>query len=95
MTILYKNIWNSNLKEEPSSKHMSPHRFVILIAALAILAGCSRPKGGICSTCPVWFLDPICLSGGDAPDPAAARPVTPPPVESDLIPGQNDATYKR
>jgi len=71
---------------------------ITLVLALIIgstLFGCSRPKGGICSHCPVWWLDPICLSGGDVPDPIKPKVQAIAPVESDLIPGQETATYKK
>jgi hypothetical protein len=67
---------------------------LFLILILASLTACSRPKAGICSRCPVWFFDPICLTGGDVPDPPEPKVQTLPPVERDLIPGQESATYK-
>ena len=67
---------------------------VTLLFGLMLL-GCTRPKGGICSHCPVWFFDPICLTGGDVPDPIVPKVQAPPPVEADLIPGQENATLRK
>ena len=69
----------------------------VVIAALIgfALTGCTRPKGGICSHCPVWWLDPICLSGGDVADPIKPKIQAPPPEEADLIPGQENAVFQK
>jgi len=67
--------------------------FLLLIAVS--LSSCSKPKAGICSKCPFWWIDPICLTGGDVPDSDAPKPKTPPPVEANLIPGQENSTFKR
>ncbi len=59
------------------------------------LVGCSRPQGGICSHCPVWWLDPVCLSGGDVPDPIKHKVQAPPTDEANLIPGQENAVLQK
>jgi hypothetical protein len=68
--------------------------FLVLILGL-FSVGCSRPKGGICSHCPVWWLDPICLTGGDVPDPIKPKIHAPPTAEADLIPGQENAVLQK
>ena len=70
-------------------------RFLLCITVIFLLTACSKPKAGICSRCPVWFLDPICLTGGDEPDPEPPKPKTPPPVESNLVPGQERSIFHK